>query len=154
MNDNTVDSNESEPSKNEYLNKLTMELFLNKSHYAKYLAKTDPKRHDEYRTFTNKLKKYSVDIIDITSALLENPKQAPTLDIEESFDVFVKSIIRHMEMKEIENPMQEEDQEDTLFGKIDQQEDQPSSGQSFWSKERVVKKSSDLDIRAFAKARR
>jgi len=139
-----------EPSKNEYLDKLTMELFLNKSHYAKYLAKTDPKRHNEYRAFTNKLKKYSVDIVDITSALIENPKQAPTLDIEESFDVFVKSIIRHMEMKEIENPPdQEEEDENTLFGQMDEQEDVAPS-QSFWSKERVVKKPMDVDIRAFS----
>lgn len=140
-----------EPSKNEYLDKLTMELFLNKSHYAKYLKKTDPKRHDEYKAFTCKLKKYSVDIVDITSALIENPKQAPTLDIEESFDVFVKSIIRHMEMKEIENPQDQEgeDEEDTLFGQIDEPEHIAPS-QSFWSKERVVKKPMDMDLRAFS----
>lgn len=139
-----------EPSKNEYLDKLTMELFLNKSHYAKYLKKTDPKRHDEYKAFTGKLKKYSVDIVDITSALIENPKQAPTLDIEESFDVFVKSIIRHMEMKEIENPADhEEGDEDTLFGQIDEPEHITPS-QSFWSKERVVKKPMDMDLRAFS----
>ena len=143
---------EEEPNKNEYLNKLTMELFLNKSHYAKYLAKTDTKRHDEYRAFTNKLKKYAVDIVDITSALIENPKQGPTLDIEESFDVFAKSIICHMEMKEIENP-QNSDEEDTLFVQMDQQDDEPAS-QSFWSKERVVKKPMDLDIRAFSNGKR
>ena len=145
----------SEPAKNEYLDKLTMELFLNKSHYAKYLAKTDPKKHDEYRTFTNKLKKYAVDIVDITSSLIENPKQAPTLDIEESFDVFVKSIIRHIEMKEIENPPdhEEERDEDTLFGQMDEQEDVAPS-QSFWSKERVVKKPMDLDLRAFSNGKR
>lgn len=144
----------SEPAKNEYLDKLTMELFLNKSHYAKYLAKTDPKKHDEYRTFTNKLKKYAVDIVDITSSLIENPKQGPTLDIEESFDVFVKSIIRHMEMKEIENPPDHEEvDEDTLFGQMDEQEDVTPS-QSFWSKERVVKKPMDLDLRAFSNGKR
>jgi len=131
-----------------------MELFLNKSHYAKYLEKTDPKKHDEYRTFTNKLKKYAVDIVDITSTLIENPKKAPTIDIEESFDVFVKSIIRHMEMKEIENlPDQEERDEDILFGQMDEQKDVVPS-QSFWSKERVVKKPMDLDIRAFSNGKR
>jgi hypothetical protein len=143
-----------EQGKNEYLDKLTMELFLNKSHYAKYLAKTDPKKHDEYKAFTNKLKKYAVDIVDITSSLIENPKQAPTLDIEESFDVFVKSIIRHMEMKEIENPPDlEEGDEDNLFGQIDEQ-DPVTPSQSFWSKERVVKKPMNMDIRAFSNGKR
>ena len=144
----------SEPTKNEYLDKLTMELFLNKNHYAKYLKNTDPKRHDEYRTFTNKLKKYAVDIVDITSALIENPKQGPTLDIEESFDVFAKSIIRHMEMKEIENPQDSEEDEDTLFGHMDEQEEHTQASQSFWSGERIIKKPVNLDIRAFSNGKR
>uniref|UniRef100_A0A6C0B702 Uncharacterized protein n=1 Tax=viral metagenome TaxID=1070528 RepID=A0A6C0B702_9ZZZZ len=143
-----------EPSKNEYLDKLTMELFLNKSHYAKYLKNTDTKRHDEYKAFINKLKKYAVDIVDITSSLIENPKQAPTLDIEESFDVFVKSIIRHIEMKVIENPHDQDEEEDTLFGQMDQYVNESKPGKSFWSGEQVVKKSLNSDINAFSRSRR
>ena len=51
--------------KNEYIDKLTMELLLNKNHYSKYLAKTDPKKHDQFQEYKSKLRKYSVEIMDI-----------------------------------------------------------------------------------------
>jgi hypothetical protein len=142
---------EDEVPKNEYIDKLTMELLLNKNHYAKYLANTDPKKHDEYKTFKSNLRKHSVDIIDITSQMLENPKVALSADIEESFDAYVKSLLRHFELKEIENPIKEETQdEDVLFGEIDE----PKPSHSFWGKERVVKSQVSsahaADIRAFA----
>jgi hypothetical protein len=146
---------ETEPQKNEYIDKLTMELLLNKNHYAKYLANTDPKKHDEFKAFKSKLRKYSVDIIDITSQMIENPKSALSADIEEAFDIYVKSILRHFELKEIENPPEKEDaDEDVLFGQIDEE---PRAAQSFWGKEHVVKKSSDpfsSDIRAFSGGKR
>jgi hypothetical protein len=145
------ESEHNTPPKNEYIDKLTMELLLNKSHYSKYLAKTDPKKHDEFQAYKAKLKKYAVDIIDITSQLIETPKSAPSLDIEEAFDIYVKSILRHFELKDLEQPQKETD-EDMLFGEIDKPEDAEPS-QSFWGKERVVKKPSGLtaDMRAFAR---
>jgi hypothetical protein len=33
--------------KNEYIDKLTLELLINKTHYHKYLSKSDPKKYDE-----------------------------------------------------------------------------------------------------------
>jgi hypothetical protein len=144
------DSEEISP-KNEYIDKLTMELLLNKNHYAKYLANTDPKKHDEYKSFKSKLRKHSVDIIDITSQMIENPKDALSADIEEAFDIYVKSILRHFELKEFESPPEkQESDEDILFGQMDET---PSASQSFWGKDRVVKKSASpfsADIRAFS----
>jgi hypothetical protein len=143
---------ETEPQKNEYIDKLTMELLLNKNHYAKYLANTDPKKHDEFKAFKSRLRKYSVDIIDITSKMIENPKDALSADIEEAFDIYVRSILRHFELKEIESPPEKEDAyEDVLFGQMD--EERPTASQSFWGKEHVVKKSANplsSDIRAFS----
>jgi len=143
------------PIKNDYLNKLTMEMFLNKNHYAKYLQKTDPVKHDEYRAFKKKLNKYAVDIIDITSQMIEAPKQALSVDIEETFDSYVKALLRHFEMKEMELPSVNENERDdedseTLFGNMDQY----TEAKSFWGKEKVVKKSHmNNDIKAFANAK-
>jgi hypothetical protein len=147
--------NETEPQKNEYIDKLTMELLLNKNHYAKYLANTDPKQHDEYKAFKSKLRKHSVDIIDITSKMIENPKDSLGADIEEAFDIYVRSILRHFELKDLENPPEKEDaDEDVLFGQMDEES---STVHSFWGKEHVVKKSADpfsADIRAFSNNKR
>jgi len=140
---------------NEYIDKLTMELLLNKSHYAKYLAKTDPKKHDEYKLFKSNLRKYSVDIIDITSAMIENPKNALSADIEETFDAYVKSLLRHFELKEIENPPDETrhnaKDEDMLFGEMNEE---PTPSQSFWSGEQVVKRPGISDLSAFGRPKR
>jgi hypothetical protein len=148
------DSEIEPPPKNEYIDKLTMELLLNKSHYSKYLAKTDPKKHDEFQAHKANLKKHAANIMDITSHLIDAPKSAPSLDIEEAFDAYAKSILRHFELKDLEQPQKEED-EDVLFGQIDN-EPTVEPSQSFWGKERVVKKPSGLtaDMQAFAKSRR
>ena len=146
---------ETDTPKNEYIDKLTMELLLNKNHYAKYLANTDPKKHDEYKAFKSKLRKHFVDIIDITSQMIENPKDSLSADIEEAFDIYVRSMLRHFELKEIENPPEkEETDEDVLFGQMDET---PTASQSFWGKEHVIKKSTSplsADIRAFSNNKR
>jgi len=138
--------------KNEYIDKLTLELLLNKNHYNKYLSNTDPKRYEEFKEYKSKLRKYSVDIIDITSQMIENPKKGLSSDIEETFDAYVKSIIRYYEMKEIEkndnnttNEYQKED-EDVMFGNCEEEpvsEEEPIM-KSFWGKEKVVKKQSNM----------
>lgn len=140
--------------KNEYIDKLTMELLLNKNHYSKYLAKTDPKKHNQFQEYKSKLRKYSIEIMDITSQLIENPKSAPSLDIDESFDAYVKSILRHFELKELENTQdKKEEDDDMLFGEMNTEPLVPKLSKSFWGKERVVKKSSGLssDARAFSR---
>lgn len=148
------------------IDKLTLELLINKQHYSKYLSKTDPKKHNEYKEYKSKLRKYSVDIVDITSQLIENPKTMFSAEIEETFDAYVKSIFKHFEMKELEkaneynNDYKNED-EDIMFGNCDnllqkqehhenqennEEENQEQSPmmKSFWGKEKVIKKNSIL----------
>jgi len=141
------------------IDKLTLELLINKNHYSKYLSKTDPKKHDEYKEYKSKLRKYSVDIIDMTSQLIENPKTMFSAEIEETFDAYIKSIFKHFELKELEqaneyNQHKEDTDEDILFGNCDnspvqennedeQQENSPMM-KSFWSKEKVIKKANTM----------
>ena len=109
------------------IDKLTLELLINKQHYSKYLSKTDPKKHDEYQEYKSKLRKYSVDIVDITSQLIDNPKTMFSAEIEETFDAYVKSIFKYFEIKELEksneynydNNNNKNEDEDVLFGNCD-----------------------------------
>jgi hypothetical protein len=141
---------------NEQINKLTMELLLNKNHYSKYLQHTDTKRFDEFKTFKSKLRKHSIDIIDITSDLVENPKKSINKDIEESFEIYVRSIIRYLEIKQGNNKEQQlENDEDVLFANMEEpdkeEEEDKEPTQSLWGKERVIKskKISPADMHLF-----
>ena len=152
------------PKNNAEIDKLTLELLLNKNHYSKYLSKNDPKKYDEFREFKSKLRKYSIDIVDITSQLIENPKKPFSSDIEHSFLTYVKSIFRHLELKKMENSgSQHEDDDDVLFGNFDKPDETNDDDEStpmiksFWGKTQVVKKQSDFanfDIRMFGKTKR
>jgi hypothetical protein len=161
-NPNTMDG-DSEPAKNEYIDKLTLELLINKTHYNKYLSKSDPKKYDEYKEYKTKLRKYAVDIIDITSQLIEDPKKMYSNDIEESFNSYVKSIIKYFEIKEIQdaNTKSEYNNEDeVIFTKFDNQPvddesyENSDNMKSYWGKEKVVKKPSSYvhyDMNLFRK---
>lgn len=148
-------------SKNEYIDKLTLELLINKTHYHKYLSKSDPKKYDEYKEYKAKLRKYGVDIIDITSQLIEDPKKMYSNDIEESFHSYVKSIIKYFEIKEIQdaNTQSEYNNEDeVIFTKFDnennQSDEKSDQMKSYWGKEKVVKKPSSYihyDMNMFRK---
>lgn len=164
MDKDNEDSDQSLPKNNAEIDKLTLELLLNKNHYSKYLSKNDPKKYDEFREFKAKLRKYSIDIVDITSQLIENPKKPFSTDIEDSFLTYVKSIFRHLELKKMEiSGSQNDDDDDVLFGNFDkpnsEEHDDESTPmiKSLWGKTQVVKKQSDFanfDMRMFGKSKR
>jgi len=164
------------------IDKLTLELLINKQHYSKYLSKTDPKKHDEYKEYKSKLRKYSVDIVDITSQLIDNPKTMFSAEIEETFDAYVKSIFKHFELKELEKSNEynhddyKNEDEDVMFGNCDnllqnkqdneyedtaeQDTEDPEQSpmmKSFWSKDKVVKQKGKIpyyDMTMFQKKSR
>lgn len=105
MNDNRNEfDNLNEPTKNEYIDKLTLEMFMNRTTYNKYLEKKDPTKYDRLQEYKMKLQKYMVDIVDITSQLIECPDRPPNGEIGEAFADYSKSIIKFFEMKELESP--------------------------------------------------
>jgi FtsZ-interacting cell division protein YlmF len=153
------------------IDKLTLELLINKQQYSKYLSKADPKKYDEFKEYKSKLRKYSVDIMDMTSQLIENPNHPYSVEIEESFNTFSKSIFRYFEMKELEksneyNQDYKKD-EDMMFAHCETpfledaenesdnlEETPPKTMRSFWGGHRVVKQKSTIlpyDIGVFAK---
>jgi len=139
-NEETFGQQDEPEVKNEYIDKLTLELFMNRNNYNKYLAKTDPKKFDSQREYKMKLKKYMVEIIDITSELIENPENPPNGEIGSIFIDYSKSIIKFLEMKELEqsNSFYKSDngkeEEETMFDPEKMDENRPK-----WSSHKVKK---------------
>ena len=139
-----------ENNKQNEIDKLTLELFMNKNNYKKYLEKTDPKKYSDMQLHHMEIDKYRGTILTMTDDLLENPNLQITTEINEVFDAYTKIIIRYLKHKEIENNL-ETCEEDVMFGTIDQDEQRQSSQmKSYWSGEQVVKRSAKVkDISKF-----
>jgi phosphoribosylformylglycinamidine (FGAM) synthase PurS component len=145
--ENNITTNTPNTTNNE-IDKLTLELFMNKKNYKKYLEKTDPKKYSDIQLHHNELEKYRGTILTMTDDLLENPNLQITTEINEIFDAYTKIIIRYLKHKEIENNLETCD-EDVMFGTIDEEDNSESTHmKSYWSGEQVVKKSAK-DISKF-----
>jgi len=120
-----------EPMNN--IDKLTLELLINKSQYKKYVQKNDPAKYSENQVYLGKIEKYSYKIEQLFSSLLENPDQQITTDVNRDFTHFVKTCIQYFELKEMECVAEDHNgdpiDDETLFGSID---DSASSSSSLW----------------------
>jgi hypothetical protein len=138
---------------NESIDKLTLELLINKNQYNKYLSQTNPEKYKQHREHLDKIAKYNGKIHSMFSQLMENPEKQITTKINESFDHFVRTCINHFEMKELDyqtsHEKEIEDDDDVLFGNcesISNSENEPlidtsyASG-SLWGKK--IKKRND-----------
>jgi len=119
------------------IDKLTLELLINKSQYKKYVQKTDPAKYSENQMYLGKMDRYRYKIEHMFSSLLENPDQQITTDINRDFTYFVKTCIQYFELKEMENTAEDHNGDpvdnESLFGNIDHIEpSSSSSSSSFW----------------------
>ena len=104
---------------NEFVDKISLEFLMNKNHYNRYISQTDPKRHSEIQEHLANVRKYKRNILQMTSDLLENPNKQITHEIGDIFDAYVKTMIKHFKMKELEgenNYNKSEEDDDVLFG--------------------------------------
>ena len=101
------------------IDKLTLELFMNKSTYQKYLSQSDPKKAEEHALFKTDLRKYSKDILKMTQEYLFNPDQTQiTIEVNEMLERFGKIWIKYFQIKEMEKEgtgFYKEKDEDILF---------------------------------------
>jgi len=88
------------PSQNPSIDKLTLELLLNKTHYQKYLSKTDPQKHAEYLDFLDRLARFREPVLEMTTELLDNPKKMYTNEVGDAFDSYVKVLVKYLEIEE------------------------------------------------------
>lgn len=85
------------------LDKLTLELLMNKTTYKRYLEKTDTKKFDERQQFLARVRKYRSRILSLTEDYLENPDIQASLDMNQAFDDYMKSAIRYLEDLDIQS---------------------------------------------------
>jgi hypothetical protein len=104
------------------LDDISMRLFMNKSNYNKYIEKTNPKEHEDRENYIYKLNKYMNQIMDITTEKIENHLLQHTTDLDNAFEKYMRTCIKHFEMKEIENKnsYNRNEDEDSLFVNMDE----------------------------------
>lgn len=153
---NTDESPNEQPGKdntdNSHIDDLTLELFMNKTMYKRYIQRTNSEKHEENQTFYMKLNKYKSGILRLTHDLVENPDTQITTDVNNIFQTYVKELIRYFEMKEIEAPSKKAD-DDMMFDPVamgNEELERPSA--SYWGKERVIR--SGYPMNAFPRARK
>ena len=133
------------------IDKVTLEFLMNKTQYKKYVSKTNPTKHIQNEIYLNKVYNYKTQILEMTKDLLKNPESQITLDVNESFENYMKTLIRYFETKEMEKS-----DNDTMFEKIDdssnkdyivrepepeEETEEESIKKSYWGLQRVIKKS-------------
>jgi hypothetical protein len=116
----------------ESLDKITLELLINKNQYNKYLVKEDPKKYELHKKYLESIKKYKYKILNITKKFIEDPEFSLNLEMNEMFSIFFKTFIRYFDMQEVEiqnfyNIDTKKEDEDIMFGKIDEVENESES---------------------------
>ena len=133
------------PQQQSAIDKITLELLMNKNHYNRYMAETNPKKFQEHREHLQNVKKYRDAILEITTELLINPEKQINTEVNDQFDSYVRTLIKYFQMKELDNANSvyqygdQEDDLDMMFGTTRKPSDITNS---FWGKDRVVKKPS------------
>jgi len=117
--DNEFDINiQALPDNMSSIDKLTLELLINKSQYNKYVQKTDPHKHNETQLYLDQLKKHKNKIEHVFLSLLENPEMQITPDINNDFTHFVKTCIQYFELKSSGTLYNQEDA-DIMFDTVE-----------------------------------
>ncbi len=120
----------------EGIDKITLELLMNKSQYSKYLAINNPRKYNELQEHLAKVAQYRDRIMQITHDYCEDHATQNSVELNDAFSNYVKSCIRFIEMKELEEePKYEKDIEDAMFEHCDN----PHPIKSFWGKGAVKK---------------
>jgi hypothetical protein len=139
-------------SSQQEIDDLTLSLFMNKSRYNKYIAKTDPVAYSEKQEYLKQLHQFRNEILSITDGLIENPDESGvSSDLLEVFTVYTKKIIQYVHQEKAaaaaaasgsgtgsgySGKKAAEDDEDMMFGTVN--ETVPSRT-SFWSGEKVLR---------------
>lgn len=121
------------------IDKITLELLMNKQQYNKYLAIKDPSKYDEVQSYLNKIKKYKDIIMEITEEYVVNNNKQNTNELDEAFQQYSKSCIRFIEMKNLETDNGSGRDDDVLFESVTKKDDDDDDVlfkpvHSFWGK--------------------
>lgn len=133
--------------------KLTLQMFSNKTHYKKYLAKTDPVKYSAQQEFIDKIAKNREKINAMFSLLLDSPEKQITTDINDSFDQFVKACLNHFHMEKLAK-MHDQDKDDYDTSSDDDDNDPHIAPvTSYWGASVVKKNAIHNTLDGFVKRR-
>jgi arylsulfatase A-like enzyme len=122
----------------EQVDKLTMELLMNKSQYTKYLATQDPAKYAEVKEHQDKVEEHKDRIMELTLGYCDDKNKQVTTELDDAFRDYVKTCIKYLEMKAMEN-----NYNDVLFSEEQQEESESDEDvvfknvatlHSFWGK--------------------
>jgi hypothetical protein len=119
------------------IDKMTMELFMNKSQYAKYISKTDPKKHEENQIHNRNLERYREPMLELVAEYCDNPNKQITTEMDEMFRQFAKTCFRYLELREQQDASDDEDMMLTsaaLYTKPTHDYSRNTPQQSLWGK--------------------
>jgi len=115
----------------EQVDKLTLELLMNKNTYNRYIEKTDPSKHKEEQQFREKVKKYKSRMISLTTRHLNDPTFQISNELTNAISEYARTFIKYFEMNDLEVSEFSNNEyvgagagavaesEDMLFGSID-----------------------------------
>lgn len=107
-----------EVSNQSFIDKLTMEMFMNKKSYQKYVEKADPKKHAEHQEFLSKMRRHGSRLLELTHGYVEDPDKQVSLDMNRAFYEYAQSCLHHFEQLELQDSgfsHKEQYDEDVLF---------------------------------------
>lgn len=82
------------------VDKLTLECFVNKQTYKKYLAKHDPETFQESQGFYDKLQLCQSKIIEITENMISQPdSESFNKPLRDCFESYMRSVLYHIEVE-------------------------------------------------------
>jgi hypothetical protein len=121
----------------ETIDKLTLELLMNKNTYSRYIEKTDPSKHKEEKQFRKKINKYKTRMLSLTIKHLDDPNFQINNELSSMISEYARTFIKYFEMNDLEsscfygndnqkkNNHDDDDDnegENTLFGNMDTKE--------------------------------
>jgi hypothetical protein len=92
------------------IDKITLELFTNKTHYKKYLSKIEPDNYNEIKEFREKCIEYKHEILVKIEELLTTTTTNEFLNSQDPFFIFTSELIKEIERKK-EVYFEEEEEE-------------------------------------------
>jgi hypothetical protein len=86
----------------ETIDKLTLELLMNKNTYSRYIEKTDPSKHKEEQQFRKKIKKYKARMLSLTVKHLDDPNFQINNELSSMISEYARTFIKYLEMNDLE----------------------------------------------------
>ena len=101
------------------IDELTLQCFVNKQTYNKYLAKHNPSQYQETKDMYSQMKEKKQTIHDILDHFIEEPESEKfDITLRSAFESFMRGILHHIHHVNMEHETQDDDEDPVLFGNI------------------------------------